>query len=220
MNYSFLQILLAAKSDDLEKYMNILFLVVLAAFWLIGGIVKAKSQQAKRQKNRQSTRDSTDPPSAAGRNAGELILEKILGSFIPDSGAKQSSVSQQTFKKPPRPQEAQPGLTPKSRADKFALRQKMSQLRKQKLLLQNQSVEPKFNELTHIEREIQKLPEFTTEAVKNIEPSYQKVTMGGPISRYLPDFSDSDSLRRAILYYEILGKPVSLRNSSDPFMGL
>jgi len=220
MNYSFLQLFMVAQNDDFDKYMNILFLVVLAAFWLIGGIVKVKSEQAKRQKNKQSPRDSTARPSAAKRDPGELILEKILGSFIPNSGVKQRSISQQTFKKPPHPQEAQPEINAKSRADKYVLRQKMSQLRKQKLLMQKQSVEPKFNERTQIEPDIQKLPEFTTESAENIEPSYQKVLTDAPMSYYLLDFSDSDSLKKAILYYEVLGRPLSLRDSSDPFMGL
>ena len=220
MDYSFLQFFLAAQNDDFEKYMNILFLVVLAAFWLIGGIVKVRSEQAKRQKNKQSPRDSTTRSSAASKNSGELILEKILGSFIPDSVVKQRSVSQKTFKKPPYSQEIKPGLTAKSRVDKLALRQKMNQIRKQKLLLQKQSVEPKFNEITPIKADIQTLPEFTTDAVKNVEPSYQEVKMGAPIIHYLLNFSDSDSLKKAILYYEVLGRPLSLRDPSNPFTGL
>ena len=219
MNYSFLQFFLAAQNDDFEKYMNILFLVVLAAFWLIGGIVKVRAEQAKRQKNKQSPRDSTAHPSSASKNSGELILEKILGSFIPDSGAKQRSISQQTFKKPTYSQEIRPGITAKSRADKLVLRQKMNQLRKQKLL-QKQSLEPKFNELAPIKTDIQTLPEFTTDAVENVEHSYKEFKKGVPISHYLPDFSDSDSLKKAILYYEVLGRPLSLRDPSNPFAGL
>jgi hypothetical protein len=182
--------------------------------------LSAKSEQAKRKKNIQSPRDDTARPSAASRHPGELILEKILGSFIPDSGNQQRSAAQQSVKKTPDTSEVKPALTAKSQSDKYVLRQKMGQLRKQKLLLQKQSLEPKFNERTPVEPEIQKLPEFTTDAVKNIETSYQKVTTGVPASQYLPDFSDSDSLRRAILYYEVLGRPLSLRDSSDPFMGL
>jgi hypothetical protein len=220
MNYYLLQFCLAAQNDDFEKYMNILFLVVLAAFWLIGGIVKVKSEQAKRRKSKQPPRDSASRPSAASKDAGELILEKILGSFIPDSAVKQRSVSQQTFKKPPDSLTDKPKHIPKSRADKLALRQKMNQMRKQRLLSQKQSVEPKFDELTPIDADIQKLPEFTAEAVKNIEPSYRKDQTTVTMSQYLPDFSESDSLRKAILYYEVLGRPLSLRDSSDPFMGL
>ena len=64
------------------------------------------------------------------------------------------------------------------------------------------------------------MPDFTTDVVKNIEPSYQKITPGVPVSHDLLDFSDSDSLKKAILYYEVLGRPLSLRDSSNPFMGL
>lgn len=219
MNYSFLQFFLAAQNEDFEKWMNILFIVILAAFWLIGGIVKVKSEQAKRRKNKQSPRDDAARPSAVKRDPGELILEKILGSFIPDSANQQRSISQQTFKKSP-PQEVKPALTAKSQSDKYVTRQKMSQLRKQKLLQQKQSVEPKFNELKSIDTDIHKLPDFSADAVKNIEPSYQKVTAEVSMSNYLPDFSDSDSLKRAILYYEVLGRPLSLRDSSNPFAGL
>ena len=219
MNYSFLQFILAAPNEDFEKWMNFLFIAILAAFWLIGGIVKVKSEQAKRRKNKQSSNDAAPRPSAAKRAPGELILEKILGSFIPDSGNQQRSISQQTFKKSP-PQEVKPALTAKSRSDKYAIRQNMSELRKQKLLLQKKSLDPKFNELTQIEPDIEKLPDFTADADKDIAPSYQKVTAEVPMSQYLLDFSDSDSLKRAILYYEVLGKPLSLRGSSNPFAGL
>ncbi|MBN2271276.1 MAG: hypothetical protein JXN61_11720, partial [Sedimentisphaerales bacterium] len=36
----------------------------------------------------------------------------------------------------------------------------------------------------------------------------------------LPAFSGPDDLRTAIIYYEILGKPLSLRGTSDHLIGL
>ena len=36
----------------------------------------------------------------------------------------------------------------------------------------------------------------------------------------LPDFSGPDDLRRAIIYYEILGKPLSIRGRTDHLIGL
>lgn len=40
--------------------------------------------------------------------------------------------------------------------------------------------------------------------------------MAEPVSSaYLIDSSDADALRRAILHYEILGKPLSLRDPSQ-----
>ena len=41
-----------------------------------------------------------------------------------------------------------------------------------------------------------------------------------PLGEILRDYEDTDRLRRAILHYEILGKPVSLRGSSEHIIGL
>ncbi len=35
-----------------------------------------------------------------------------------------------------------------------------------------------------------------------------------------PEFSDPDDLKRAVLYYEILGKPISMRGQADHIIGL
>jgi len=61
--------------------------------------------------------------------------------------------------------------------------------------------------------EIQPQVELITpkEAPKQREP--QKAT---PI---LAELEEADKLRRAIIYYEILGRPVSLRQPQDPIMG-
>ena len=43
MNDLLEQIILAARNNDVEGWMNILFVVVLAVLWAVGGIVKAKT---------------------------------------------------------------------------------------------------------------------------------------------------------------------------------
>lgn len=218
MNYYLSQIILASGREDTEKWVNILFVVVLAAFWLIGGIVKAKSQQAKRQKNKQSPGDATPRPPAANRGPGELILEKLLGSSISLSRNQQHPVSQQSIKKSPDTVPAKYRLSAKSRSDKFASKQKMNQRRNQKLLIQQQSLEQNLPKTAQIDNNIQELTEFTTDSVKKFEITHPKVPSEVPISRYLLDFTDADSLKKAILYYEVLGKPISLRDSSNPFI--
>jgi hypothetical protein len=219
MDYSFLYFVLSAQDDDFGKWMNIFFLVIVAAFWVISGVVKVKSEQSKKQKKKQPSRSSTTGSPPSSKDPGEFILEKILGSFIPDSGNQERSSTQQTTKNPPRFQETRPRPTSKLLSEKYTMRQKMSQKRKQKLSLPKKSLDPKFNEITQIEPDIEKLPDFTTDAVKNIEPSYQKVTPGISMPHDLLDFSDSDSLKKAILYYEVLGRPLSLRDQSNPFTG-
>jgi hypothetical protein len=67
-----------------------------------------------------------------------------------------------------------------------------------------------------IQPDIQKLPEFTSEAIEKLEdkrvPIPTQVTPSEYLSELLLDYSDPEELRRAILHYEILGKPLSLRS--------
>jgi hypothetical protein len=43
---------------------------------------------------------------------------------------------------------------------------------------------------------------------------------GDDLTDILPELSGPDDLRTAIIYYEILGKPLSLRGTSDHLIGL
>ncbi len=62
--------------------------------------------------------------------------------------------------------------------------------------------------------DFQELPEFTSEAVKKLGHKRVSVPAETPqakhLSNILLDYADADSLRRAILHYEILGKPISM----------
>jgi hypothetical protein len=63
-----------------------------------------------------------------------------------------------------------------------------------------------------------------------VQPKLEKVTAGvaAPaeiprakyLSEILSDYENPESLRRAILHYEILGKPLSLRDPSEHIIGL
>jgi hypothetical protein len=87
---------------------------------------------------------------------------------------------------------------------------------------------------------LEELPEFTAEMVlaipatvkKNVRlssveaPEVMRVDMPTEIPRakylseILSDYDDTEKLRRAILHYEILGKPLSLRDPSEHIIGL
>ena len=41
----FTQFILAGSGEDVEGWMNILFVVVLAVFWIVSGIIKATSKK-------------------------------------------------------------------------------------------------------------------------------------------------------------------------------
>jgi len=75
-----------------------------------------------------------------------------------------------------------------------------------------------------LQPKLEKLPEFTSEAVKVLGPRRVSVPAETPPAKYLSnillDYAEADSLRRVILHYEILGKPLSLRGPSEHIIGL
>src|SRR4030042_4941694 len=79
MNMLGSQFFIVAQNQDLEGWMNILIVVVLAVFWAIGGIVKAKAEQARMQKKKQPLSKAPPRPSLLNRESAESILEKFLG---------------------------------------------------------------------------------------------------------------------------------------------
>jgi len=65
----------------------------------------------------------------------------------------------------------------------------------------------------------QPAPTITTRPEARIPtPSVAATEPEKPV-RAFPELQEPDALRRAILYYEILGKPVSLRQLDDPLTG-
>jgi hypothetical protein len=78
---------------------------------------------------------------------------------------------------------------------------------------------------------LEELPEFTAEmalaipaTVKKSEVMRVAAPAETPLAKYLSeilsDYEDPEKLRRAILHYEILGKPLSLREPGEHIIGL
>ena len=69
----------------------------------------------------------------------------------------------------------------------------------------------------------EEIPESPAETVKKLEGKPVAAPAEIPRTKYLSDilsdYEDPEKLRRAILHYEILGKPVSLREPSEQIMG-
>lgn len=206
MFYFYFQNFLLSQNDDLEKWVNILFVVVLAVVWAIGGILKSKAEQARIQKNKQPLQK---PPSVSpnnGRDPAELILEKLLGPYNRSLQAREGSPTRQTAKRPPGTQSSRQRYTDKHPPDKFVSQQKINNMRGQKPFIKEQPV------VTDV-----KLPEVSPDIVQKKESLPLKKSSEKEISLIndMLDFNDTNSLRKAILYYEVLGKPLSLRETSN-----
>jgi len=72
-------------------------------------------------------------------------------------------------------------------------------------------------ELPEVPTVIEEPPEYITEPVQGLKDKYAHISAEKPVTELALqplldlDYADPDELRRAILHYEILGKPLSLR---------
>ncbi|MBN2183196.1 MAG: hypothetical protein JW715_14890 [Sedimentisphaerales bacterium] len=200
----YFHIFLLSGNDDLEKWVNILFVVVLAVVWAIGGFLKSRAEQAKFQKNKQS-RPELSGSSNKGRDPAELILEKILGPYSRTSGSHNVPTGTRISKKPPFSQPPGKMRNNKLLPQKVSQRQKFFKTGRPKPFVKEQPVVS----------DIQILPEKIADVTPQKE--YKKLERQSEVSAIygMLDLNDADSLKKAILYYEVLGKPLSLREPSN-----
>jgi len=201
------QLILAGRGEDSEGWMNILFVVVLAVFWVISGIVKAtakrpkdsRQQQPSRQPVRRISRPATAPDPSSARPTSPQQARAQAG---PAAAA--------TAQAQPRPRSAEliAELEKALRSDSPPASPKPA------LPLPTPQVEPA----------LQEPPDLSTKPLKELERMRLTAPKGTPQEdEGLPelefDFADPDELSKAILHYEILGPPVSLRDPSHQNIG-
>ena len=193
MSFFFHNILLQGRNNDYEVIMNILFVVVMAVFWIVGTIVKSKiknSDQDEQNKNKPQQKFEQKPTSI-----GKAFWEQ----FIELSQNTQSNQKRniQTEKKI-HPVKATVSEKTKSNARRIKERPK--------------PVIPKPPENVSIETP---LPTLTVPQQETI-PSMTTGTTSEPVYSFGISFDElePEEIKRAILYTEILGKPVSMREPS------
>ncbi|TKJ37090.1 MAG: hypothetical protein CEE38_09320 [Planctomycetes bacterium B3_Pla] len=191
MNAFFAQIIVAQRNVDGEGWINILVVIVMAAIWMIGGILKAKKGRPDEQQ-RQARR-----PPAPGRDPMQQPQH-------PAGPAQRLPATQQVRTKLGDLRAA---------AKKFVAEAEQA--------FQVQTTEPKTKpQHSASKQQIQPEPaegrDLTGTTVKGLAGKRDTSTAATPEAQHLPellqDYADPDNLRRAILHYEILGKPLSLRD--------
>jgi len=200
------QIILAGRSDDAEGWTNILFVVVLAIFWAVGGIIKAKSRKSDTPDDKSTPRRPAHRPSARINP----LREQLLKQSRQPSGPAQLRESHPATKKP---------LT--KFADIRAAVQKFAAEAEQAFQAQAVKPTPETNVLLpkpEIQPDNREVPESTRKSL--IKPEDKEMFETEYLSGLLLDYADPEELRRAILHYEILGRPLSLRDPSGDVIGL
>ncbi len=173
MNYCLAQIVLAARGDDAEGWINTLVIVLLVVFWAIGGILKARAKKTKIEDEIEDEEDEygeeplklTAHPSTA----------KPRGVAVWRPQPQRIRAGAKTLAEEVEPRPAKPTVTVrKAREPKTAVAKVTSEWAKKPV----------------------SAPEEPT-----IEP--------------LLSAEEPDELKKAILHYEILGKPLSLRGPAE-----
>jgi hypothetical protein len=178
------QILAARNSDERDTgWMQILVFVILAIFYALGSIVKAKANKtAPKGKEQGPPKPVRKPPEST---IDLQMLKQLFG--LPEKPAPSSQSRPQVTK----PRMAKPQVQPTSR--KVARPQPAGMA-----MLEPQVAKPQVQPKVEVAAPAEKQP-----------ATY--------LSEILSDYEDPEKLRRAILHYEILGKPLSLREQERTF---
>lgn len=192
MNGFLSQLILAARNDDVERWMQMLVIAIFVIVYALGSIIKARANRGVEEEGEEQER--------ARRPAGPMLRRQPRPAVQPER------------RKVMRPEPVARKLTAKK--EQVIQIPTLEQLEEVELPLPRPQVQPDFEEL----------PEFTRETVKELEDKRVGIPAETPEAKYLAeislDYDDPDKLRRAILHYEILGRPLSLRGPSEHIIGL
>jgi len=189
MWYYLAQIVLAARGDDAEGWMNTLVIVLLAVFWAVGGILKARARKAEKAEAEDEEpgvgKGPLGPlrPTARRATAKPVYKDKARGVAVWRPQPQLIRAGAKTLAEEVEPRQAKPSVTGrKAREPKTAVAKMAGVVRPSKAV-------PAAGAVRAVEKPM--------------------------LEQLLLSAEEPDELRKAILYYEILGKPLSLREPVD-----
>ena len=227
MNALLAQFILVARGND-EGWMNILVLVLVAAVYGLATILKAKGKKKVQDQAEDEQGRKPQRKPEGGRGVLEQFIREIQRAVEPTEERESRPAAQPARPKVSRPQPAPAvrkyaaeakqvsrpkPLIPPAKPKRFSL----------ELSIPAPQLQPEFEELPELQTGIEALPEVTTKAVERLvgkRKGMAEVPESKYLSEVLADFTDPEDLRMAILHYEILGRPLSLRDPSGQIIGL
>ena len=233
MNVLLAQIILVAQGEDMGKWTNILFVIVLAIFWAVGGIIKARAKKPQGEEEKEgqlSAKRGSKLREVAGRierELSQLSRDRVYGPPERTRGPQREA-----SREPSQAGIAAPAA--RTRYGAQAARRPRAVARPQAAGRGRRVPAPAFGlpeepdvsrAMPEFEAGIEELPEYTSQAVEGLQDKYAHISAEEPAadSALQPlldlDYADTDELRRAILHYEILGKPLAVRDPAERIMG-
>ncbi|MGA1979498.1 MAG: hypothetical protein ABSG99_02885 [Sedimentisphaerales bacterium] len=178
------QVLAAQNSDERDTgWVQILVFVILAIFYAVGSIVKARANKTAPKGREQTPRKpAREPPEST---IEIQLLKQLWRPARPTPGSQRRMQVQTQRRKVASPQPA--GMA----------------------MLEPQVVKPQVA-MPQVQPKLEKV---TAEAAAAVAMPQAEIPRAEYLSEILSDYEDPEKLRMAILHYEILGKPMSLRDS-------
>jgi len=204
------QQILAARNSDSEDtgWMQMLVFIVLAVFYVIGSILKAR---ANKQRKLEQEEPGRKPPESTQRAPRAFKQTPYRQAQRPVGRVPKSQL---------RPQQVQPSRRKIVRPQPAWRKSSIKTEQAIELPTLEALETPKVSlPGPQLQADLEELPEFTVETVEKLKAKPSGFPVEKLQARYLPeilsDYDDPEKLRRAILHYEILGKPLSLRGPSE-----
>lgn len=212
MNEFIEHIILASRRRSPKGWGNILFIVFLAIFWAISAIVKLKAKKTEEEKEGEEQLSLKPGGKPAAGTTKEGPFQKIRSAIEAEVQKQRQLQEQQAQRKLARPQPAAQKVAAKT--EPAARIPALEPVEEAKLTRPIAQVQTKFQEM----------PDFTSKTVQKLKDkridSPSEIPQAKHLAEILLDYSDPDELKRAILHYEILGRPLALRGPSGSVIGL
>jgi len=229
MNVLLAQFILLARGKDVEGWMDILVIVLVAAVYGLGTILKAKKGKKVQEQTEEQQKRKPQRKPEGGRGVLEQFVREIQRAVEPTQERESRPAVRPAPKQVARPQPAPVVRKYAAEAKQVSRPKRITPPAKPKrpgleLSIPAPQVRPDFEELPELQTGIEALPEFTSKAIEGLVGKREDMAAEVPESKYLSevllDYADPDELRMAILHYEILGRPLSLRGPSGQIIGL
>lgn len=213
-------LILAQRNNDTEGWVNILFIVVMVVFWIVGGIVKSKA----RKTGSKPEQNKPVKPVRKSRDEDNSFWEQFLGP-IREAVNTEIQKQKQIKKAAEHPQrrihtdQVPAGAKVKSQADKPKYYSDKKQIESE---IMAPEISVPFNLKSAYSSDVEKSQQSESEIEDMQTVMQQKPQEILKETKESPGYDISlfgdvgpDELRKAIIYQEILGKPLAERNLFD-----
>jgi len=224
-----------AQGSGLDEWGDILVFVVMAILWLVGGLAKAMSSKktpeqrrrqepaaGQRQGNRRETwQDRLARKAQEIQRAAQAKARQLEQQARPHGSTEASSAEPG----PPQPPAGRITIRRGSQGDSVMVYERppsQPQPVRKTPRHKNTLAAQRIAEPRSVKPAISQAVNTSLPVVRRESPQPPDVQTGAPSGRPaslqssdIIDYSDPDALKKAILHYEVLGKPLALRESSE-----